>query len=122
LGASITDIRLLSIGTGTPTRDKHQGDKMGEASQNWGPLGWIGHGLIDHFFSGNSTTVEYLCSQVLADGFVRVNGFLDGASDDLDDVSAGNINNLMRLGQRWYRDHGSRALDLLGQKTRKRRR
>ena len=34
--------------------------------------------------------------------FVRVNGVLTFASDDMDDVSRGNIDNLRRHGTQWY--------------------
>lgn len=113
-GRTVDDIKLVSIGTGVPTRDKHRADEMGRESQSWGGLGWLGHGLIEHLFSGGSSAVEYQCAQILGcDNYIRVDGPLDGASDDMDDVSEGNINNLKRLGQEWYRTHGQPVLKLL---------
>lgn len=105
-GYTPAQIRLVSIGTGTPTRGADKGDDMGRASQKWGALGWIMNGLIDHFFAGGSTTVDYLCRQVLGPNFVRVNGPLEGALDDLDAVTEGNLNNLKRLGQSWFERFG----------------
>lgn len=112
-GYSPDAIRIVSIGTGTPTRDADKGDDMGRASQKWGAVGWITHGLIDHFFAGGSTAVDYLCKQVLGERFVRVNGPLEGALDDLDAVTEGNLNNLKRLGQLWFDRIGGDVVRLL---------
>lgn len=107
-------IRIVSLGTGTPTRPADDGDKLGRASQDWGAIGWMRHGLIEHFFAGSSTTVDYLCLQVLGSNWARVNGPLTHASDDLDAVSRGNIANLKRLAEAWYARDGARVRALLG--------
>ena len=78
---------------------------MGRDSQSWGGVEWLQHGLIDHLFEGNSTTCEYQCDVLLGVNHVRVNGPLTLASDDIDDVSNTNIENLRNMGTQWYEQH-----------------
>ena len=73
-----------------------------KASDGWGGIEWLRHGLIDHLFAANSSTCEYQCSALLGDRHVRIDGRLTRAKDDLDDVSAGNIESLRRHGTEWY--------------------
>ncbi|OUS11384.1 hypothetical protein A9Q89_09065 [Gammaproteobacteria bacterium 53_120_T64] len=102
LGQRLEDIQMISVGTGIPTRHADRADAIGRASQNWGGIEWLQHGLIDHLFAGNSSTCEYQCATLLGANHVRIDGPLAFAKDDLDDVSAGNINNLKLHGCEWY--------------------
>jgi hypothetical protein len=104
-GNKLEDVRLLSIGTGVPIRGAEDPAAMGRDSQGWGGVEWLQHGLIDHLFAGNSTTCEYQCDVLLGVNHVRVNGPLTQASDDIDDVSNANIENLKRTGTQWYEQH-----------------
>lgn len=104
-GNALADIRLLSIGTGTLTRGSKDPEALGRRSQTWGGIGWLRHGLIEHLFAGNSTTCEYQCRVLLGDNYVRVNGPLTDASDDMDDVSDKNIQRLKKHGSKWYKEH-----------------
>ena len=109
----LSNIRLLSIGTGVPTRDNHRDQEVGEESRGWGGVEWLNHGLIDHLFAGNTSTCEYQCRALLRDRYVRVTGPLNRGSDDLDDVSAGNIEVLRSLGAEWYEQFEPEVRDLL---------
>jgi len=109
----IENIRLLSIGTGSPIRGNEIQDKIGKESQEWGGIGWLTHGLIDHLFAGNSTTADYHCKVLLGDHHVRVNGQLKGVLEDLDEVSSGNINNLKKLGSQWYQANKQAILQIM---------
>ncbi len=113
LGKKLEDIRMLSLGTGIPTRGADNANKIGRASQDWGGIEWLRHGLIDHLFAGNSSTCEYQCSTLLGDSYVRIDGPLTRASDDLDDVSAGNIENLKWHGSQWYGEKKRQAQQII---------
>lgn len=104
-GHALEDIRLLSIGTGTPARGADDATAMGRASQSWGGIGWLRNGLIEHLFAGNTSTCGYQCEVLLGERYVRVDGPLMHASDDLDAVSRGNIQHLRALGRQWYEDN-----------------
>ncbi|MBF0368814.1 MAG: patatin-like phospholipase family protein [Magnetococcales bacterium] len=109
-GVALTDIKMLSIGTGNPTRKKEDPNKLGKESQGWGGIGWLKNGLIDHLFAGNSSTASYQCRQLLGDDrYLRVNGDLIDVSDDLDEVSRKNIKALRRLADKWYEQFGAAA-------------
>lgn len=111
-GIKLENIHVLSLGTGIPTRYKDIGDKYGKSSQNWGAIGWMKNGLIDHFMAANSSTVQYHCSRLLDNRFVRVNGYLDKADDDLDNVKTGNIQLLKEHGVGWYQENKTEILSL----------
>ncbi len=99
---SYDNIKILSIGTGIPTREQDHPAETGKASQKWGGIGWLRHGLIDHLFAGSSSTSEYQVTQILGKNYLRVNGPLTGVDDDMDSVTCGNIKNLKELGESWY--------------------
>jgi patatin-like phospholipase/acyl hydrolase len=107
------EIKVLSIGTGIQTRGKEKADELGRESQEWGGIGWLTHGLIDHLFAGNTTATDYHCKQILGDNYVRVDGPLEYCKDDLDDVSQGNIDNLKRMGREWFEQFGEDVMGFL---------
>ncbi|MGB1111380.1 MAG: patatin-like phospholipase family protein [Gammaproteobacteria bacterium] len=113
LGYKLENIRMLSIGTGVPTRNAYRPEKLGRASQDWGGIGWLSNGLIDHLFAGNTSMAAYHCRQLLGDRFIKINGPLDGVSDDLDATSQGNYDAMVRLGNRWFRRNADQVLALL---------
>lgn len=113
LGYKPDEIRLVSIGTGRATRQAKDPDQYGRESQNWGGIGWLANGLIDHLFDGNSTAMEYLSRQMLGDNFIRVNGPLLGASDVMDDTTPENIAALKGIGKGWFDKYGSQVTALL---------
>lgn len=112
-GTDLNDIAMLSIGTGIPTREKHSADELGKKSQTWGGIGWLQNGLIDHLFAGNSSLNRFHCQQLLAERYLRIDGELIGADDDLDNVEKSNIDNLVALADKWYEEHGRKAVELL---------
>ena len=69
--------------------------------------------MIDHLFAGSVTATDYHCRQTLGDNYLRVDGELKDCDDDLDNISRGNIENLKRLGERWFGEFGGKARDLL---------
>jgi uncharacterized protein len=95
LGHSLEDITVLSIGTGDRTRVIPY-----EQARNWGLLQWA-QPLVDILFDGSSDIYEYISDQMLHQRLLRLQFKLDREltgkrlSDDIDDVSPENINNLI---------------------------
>jgi patatin-like phospholipase/acyl hydrolase len=100
------EIRMLSVGTGSINRPID-----GEASQDYGALGWINHDLLG--ITMDESVVEYQAQVILGDNYQRVNSELVGVKDDMDDVSQKNIDDLKRLGSSWYNEFGAQTIDLL---------
>lgn len=112
-GINPKDIRLVSVGTGMPNRGVGTARKTGQASQHWGAMEWIKNGLIDHIFAGNMGAADYICKQILDSNYLYVNSPLHNASDDMDNVTNGNLAQLEKLGDEWFASFGARALALL---------
>ena len=101
-----TDIRVLSVGTGTLIRKI-----PGERSRGFGFLGWITHDLLGVVM--DESVVDYQAQTILGNKYVRVTSRLETVSDDLDDCSRGNLESLKRLGDAWFSQYGEAALSLL---------
>lgn len=94
---SISDFLILSLGTG----DLREPIDF-EESRSWGLAGWSQH-IMDVVFDAMSSTVDYQLRRLLPacrDGhqhYYRFQTFLDGASDDLDNITEKNIVRLKEL-------------------------
>lgn len=108
-GYSLESIRLLSIGTGYHSIKT----KLDLKSKNWGPISWFKNGIIDDFMLGDSSLEQYHCSTLLGNNYLRIDGSLEDASVDLDDISSTNLLKLDKLGQQWYQLNKKRILTLL---------
>lgn len=103
LGYAIKDIRVLSIGTGERTRVIPF-----EKAQHWGLIQWA-QPLIGILFDGSSEVYEYITKQIVHQRLLRLQFKLDREltgkklSDDIDDVSAENINNLLEAAQAYMK-------------------
>lgn len=90
------NISVLSIGTGERTRAIPF-----EKAENWGLVQWA-QPIIGVLFDASSGVFEYISEQILHDRFLRLQFKLDRQltgerlSDDIDDVSPENINNLIK--------------------------
>ena len=82
------DIRVLSLGTGALTRPISF-----EQAQAWGALGWV-LPLIDCMFDGAAKAADHQMGLFLGDKYQRLQASLHSASDDMDDVSPQNLENL----------------------------
>ncbi|MDQ6967756.1 MAG: patatin-like phospholipase family protein [Mariprofundaceae bacterium] len=100
------EIRMLSVGTGSINRKID-----GKQSQGYGALGWINHDLLG--ITMDESVVEYQAKVILGDNYLRVNSELHDVNDDMDDVRQKNINDLIKLGDRWYETFGDQAVALL---------
>lgn len=102
------EIRVLSIGTGFKTKKI-----VGSGTEKAGYLGWaFSYDLINTVM--DETIVHYQATQILNDkNYIRVNSDLIEASDDLDDISESNIQNLKKLGKEWFDKFGDDSIKLL---------
>src|SRR3954467_4870817 len=93
------DVFLLSLGTGQRTR-KRSFDQIGD----WGLIEWA-KPILDVVFDGVSDAVDYQLQHALDEGhYWRLQVELDRASDDLDDASESNLNELRGQAERLIAD------------------
>jgi patatin-like phospholipase/acyl hydrolase len=91
------DFLVISLGTGDHTQPLDY-----EEARSWGLAGWAQH-MLDIMFDGMNGSVHYQMKhllQPLDDGtptYYRLQTRLEGASEDMDDVSQKNIAALKRL-------------------------
>ena len=86
------ELFVLSLGTGELTRRIPYQD-----ARNWGKLEWA-LPIISCIFDGVSDAAHYQMRSFLGDErYVRLQIRLEGADDDMDNASSGNIRNLMAL-------------------------
>lgn len=103
------ELRILSVGTGKRTRPI-----SGPASREWGAIGWMTHDFLGVVM--DESVVEYQARTLIGDDHLRVNSELTEETqvlDDLDETSKSNVENLKRLGRRWFSQFGARAVDLV---------
>ncbi|MCW8093158.1 patatin-like phospholipase family protein [Alteromonas sp. ASW11-130] len=112
---SISDLRVLSIGTGYRTRKIN-----GPESQHWGKIGWITKGDIINLLA-DELVVGYQAFTILdAGNYIRVNsemrvqqGLPHPPDDAMDDISTSNIKKLKDMGKWWFDIYGDSAIELL---------
>lgn len=112
---SLSDLRVLSVGTGFMTRKIN-----GPASRKWGGLQWMTKGKILDILS-DERIVAYQCMTILDQGnYIRVNaklmqqpGLAKAPDDAMDDVSKTNISRLRDVGNFWFEQYGEAAVELL---------
>lgn len=103
LGHKIEEITVLSVGTGELTRVIPF-----EKAQSWGLIQWA-QPLISVLLDASSNIPEYITNQILHDQVLRLQFKLNRAltgkrlSDDLDDVSQENLDNLIEAAQVYVR-------------------
>ena len=104
MGYTIDQIWMLSMGTGRPVHDmsQQQQDKIGRASRDWGIIGWVTNGLLDHMLSASSAVSAHQCQQLLGDRYLRVDGTLPRSLMKLDETTPGYVRNLRAHADIWY--------------------
>jgi len=114
MGYRVNDIKILSLGTGIRTRLASDPQKFGKASQRWGGLEWLKHGIIDDLFSGSASVAEYQAAQLLKGNYYRVNHPLLSVQDEMDNIAPSNLQALAELGKQWYQQHRTDILSWYG--------
>jgi uncharacterized protein len=111
----LSEIRVLSIGTGFLTKKIN-----GPQSKKWGGVQWMSKGHIMDVLS-DERIVAYQAKEIIDQGkYIRVNaslkpqpGLPNAPDDAMDDVSRTNIKRLKELGDFWFQQYGSAAIELL---------
>ncbi|MFM8353800.1 MAG: patatin-like phospholipase family protein [Gammaproteobacteria bacterium] len=123
LGHVLSDIWMLSLGTGRPTRDLSQSeqDRIGRDALGWGVLGWVTNGLIEHMMGASSTVSAHQCAQLLGERYVRITGELPRKQMQLDNTTDDRVADFEAHAARWYGDHKPRIRELVDRVTMARR-
>uniref|UniRef100_Q3ANS2 Patatin family protein n=1 Tax=Chlorobium chlorochromatii (strain CaD3) TaxID=340177 RepID=Q3ANS2_CHLCH len=93
------DFFVLSLGTGELIRPISY-----DKSKNWGKAEWVVP-LLSCMFDGMADAANYQMKMLLDDKYVRLQTNLSVASDDLDNVTANNLENLILESQKLIRTH-----------------
>lgn len=93
------DFFVLSLGTGELNREI----KYAEA-KDWGKAGWLVP-LLGCVFDGVADAADYQMHMFLGDNYLRLQTELIAASDDMDDATNGNIENLKAVAKTLIRTH-----------------
>ena len=108
-GKAPSDIVMLSIGTGEHTRPIPHDDAV-----DWGLAQWAVP-IIGIMMDGVSDTVHYQVSHILdEDSYLRIQGRLTDAMDDMDDASRTNIRALRLFAEGLARAHSKELKKLAG--------
>jgi patatin-like phospholipase/acyl hydrolase len=115
MGHVLSDIWMLSLGTGRPVRDLSQAeqDRIGRASQGWGIVGWIGNGLLEHMMSASSCVSAHQCEQLLGERYLRVNGDLPRKLMQLDNTTTARVADFESHAAVWYETHVDAVRELV---------
>ncbi len=104
MGHTLEEIWMVSLGTGRPVHDLGQEDrdKIGRASQDWGIVGWVSNGLLDHMMSASSCVSSHQCQQLLGERYLRVNGELPRKLMQLDNTTDTRVSDLRSYAFLWF--------------------
>ncbi len=105
-GLKVTDLQVLSIGTGAVDKSYHYSE-----AKSWGKLGWVVP-VVDIMMSGVSETVDFQLQQLFksagcSDQYLRLQLDLKDFTDvdsEMDNASERNMRALERAGQTLARD------------------
>ncbi len=92
---------VLALGTGELIRPISY-----DEAKDWGRAAWL-LPLLSCMFDGVSDAADYQMRLLLDDKYIRLQTSLSVASDDMDDATAGNIENLKREARTLIRTHES---------------
>ena len=101
-----SEIIVLSIGTGLSKRPL-----KGEASKNWGLIGWMMHDLFGLMVE--SSLDHELAEELIGKNYLRINSSLGKVNRRLDDNSASNVKRIVSMGENWWDEFGQKTIDLL---------
>lgn len=95
------DFLLVSLGTGELVRPIGY-----DEARDWGKAGWLSP-LLSCMFDGVADAAHYQMTMFLGDRYFRLQTSLSLASDDMDNATSGNIENLKAEAKRLIRTHKS---------------
>ena len=79
-GHSLSDVRLLSIGTGNARRPPFD-------PTEWGAAQWLENGLIDLLLDAPAQRNDHYCQSMLGPDYLRVDGVTNCAMDEIQDLT-----------------------------------
>lgn len=94
-----SEFLVLSLGTGELNRRISYSE-----AKDWGKAGWL-LPLLSCMFDGVSDAANYQMKELFGNNYYRLQISLSVASDDLDNVTKGNIENLKNEAKRLIRNH-----------------
>jgi Patatin len=103
------DFFVVSVGTGELIRPITYSE-----AKDWGKTGWL-IPLLSCMFDGVSDAADYQMKMFLGNNYVRLQTSLSIASDDMDNSTNGNIENLKSEAKKLIRTHKS-EIDLICQR------
>jgi len=103
-----TEFILVSLGTGELDRPISYSDAKG-----WGKAGWL-LPLLSCMFDGVSDAANYQMKVLLDKNYYRLQTSLSIASDDMDDVTEGNIENLRSEARKIIHTHKNEIDEICG--------
>lgn len=110
MGYKAQDIVMFSVGTGVRNQNYTY-----QQTKGWGALNWAVP-IIGILMDAGPDAVQYQMQQLFADHqhqYVRVDGTLDaGVSKNMDDVSEGNIQALIKNGERIANENDAQLTEL----------
>jgi uncharacterized protein len=115
MGHRLDEIWLVSLGTGRPVHDlsQEQRDKIGRASRDWGIVGWLSNGLLDHMLTASSSVSAFQCGQLLGDRYLRINGELPRKLMQLDNTEDVRLSDLRSYAFLWFEAYLQPMQDLV---------
>ncbi|MFM9913729.1 MAG: patatin-like phospholipase family protein [Methylophilaceae bacterium] len=93
------DFFVLSLGTGELIRPIEYSE-----AKDWGKAGWL-MPLLSCMFDGVSDAANYQMNMLLGEKYIRLETSLSIASDDMDNTTNGNIENLRAEAKKLIRTH-----------------
>jgi patatin-like phospholipase/acyl hydrolase len=102
---STRKIVVLNIGTGQKTRYID-----GEKAKDYGGIEWLVNNLIG-ISMDESVIYEQAKDLLYDDHYININGKLNNVSDDMDDCSDENLENLIKMGEDWWIEHKHKFKD-----------
>ena len=100
------DFLVLSLGTGELIRPINYSE-----AKDWGKAGWL-LPLLNCIFDGVADAADYQMKALLGKGYHRLQTTLTTASDDMDNVTNGNIENLKVEARTLIRTHRVELQDI----------
>lgn len=94
-----TDFFVLSIGTGELIRPIEY-----QEARSWGKAGWL-LPLLGCMFDGVSDAADYQMRRLIGEKYIRLQTSLSIGSDDMDNATQGNIENLKLEAKKLIRTH-----------------
>ncbi len=93
------DIFVASLGTGELTRPISY-----DEAKDWGLASWM-LPVMSCMFDGVSDAVDYQLEKILGEQYVRIQTTLSTSSDDMDNATKGNIENLKEEARKIIKVH-----------------